>query len=73
MFLTAILSSVTHVLGRMALAIASEKIVTRLVIFGMKKLAAKTTNTVDDELVGMVAAELTGRKLAEAEAALKEE
>ena len=67
MFLTALASSASHILGRMALAIASEKILTRLVIFGMKKLAAKTTNTVDDELVAMVATELSARNLPEAE------
>ena len=67
MFLTAIASSASHILGRMALAIASEKILTRLVIFGMRKLAAKTTNTVDDELVAMVATELSTRNLPEAE------
>jgi len=67
MFLTAIASSASHILGRMALAVASEKILTRLVIMGMKKLSAKTTNTVDDELVGLVATELSTRNLPEAE------
>ncbi|SCY45970.1 hypothetical protein [Desulfoluna spongiiphila] len=67
MFLTAIASSASHILGRMALAVASEKILTRLVILGLKKLAKQTTNTVDDELVGMVATELSNRNLPEAE------
>lgn len=66
MFLTALVSSASHILGRMALAIASEKILTRLVIMGMKKLSAQTTNTVDDELVAMVATELSNRNLSEA-------
>ncbi|VFQ42390.1 hypothetical protein [Desulfoluna butyratoxydans] len=67
MFLTAIASSASHILGRMALAVASEKILTRLVILGLKKLAKQTTNTVDDELVGMVATELSNHNLPEAE------
>ena len=66
MFLTAIASSASHILGRMALAVASEKILTRLVILGLKKLAKQTTNTVDDELVGMVTTELSNRNLPEA-------
>ncbi|VVS91068.1 hypothetical protein [Desulfoluna spongiiphila] len=70
MFLTAIASSASHILGRMALAVASEKILTRLVILGLKKLAKQTTNTVDDELVAFVAEELTTRDLPEAEKAL---
>ena len=66
MFLTALASSASHILGRMALAVASEKILTRLVILGLKKLAKQTTNTVDDELVGMVTTELSNRNLPEA-------
>ena len=67
MFLIALIRSAAHILGRIALAMASEKILTRLVILGMKKLAATTTNTVDDALVAMVAVELSGRNLPEAE------
>lgn len=66
MFLTALASSASHILGRMVLAVASEKILTRLVIMGMKKIAARTTNTVDDELVAMVTTELSARNLPEA-------
>lgn len=67
MYLTALASSAAHLLGRMALALASEKILTRIAILSLKRLAVQTTNTVDDELVAMVAAELSTRNLPEAQ------
>lgn len=66
------LSSLATVVYRVVLAAASEKILTRIVIVGLKKLASKTTNTVDDELVKDVAKELGSRKLSEAQKEIPE-
>lgn len=49
------------VLTRICLAMANDRFAARLVILAMQALSRRTTNTVDDELVSMIADEL-GRR-----------
>lgn len=60
--MTALLNMAT----RIGMVMCTEKFITRLVVIGMQALAKKTSNTVDDELVGLVVDGLDESKLPEA-------
>lgn len=57
--------SISTVFSKLALSFASEKILTKLLISILKKLAKITTNTIDDEFVELIIKEMQDRNLPE--------
>ena len=57
---TAILLGLKAFLGRLVTAMVTEKMIAKLTFWGLKELAAKTTNKVDDKLVTEVEAAYYG-------------
>lgn len=49
-----------NVLKKIALSLLTEKVMIKLVLLLLDKLAAKTSNSVDDDLVALVREALTG-------------
>lgn len=46
-----LLESLKAIIGKIAFAIVGERLLSRIVSYGLRKLAKMTTNTLDDELV----------------------